>query len=210
MLVEVVDDRRVAPPGDRNEEVVDQAQSRDGRCGAEQCPDERHELFATQYERAPEEVGADRDQIVLQREPDRRAVGGAAKPVLRKDRVDADEQPEGDGEQVGRMKAEGQPPLAQDLERDPCEDHPQEDLLPGLDGGQSAPAHPGPVERGHDRVVRSQTDDPRVQGQGRPSPDQDRSGHEQESVDREREPRSHQASLNRRRRSGLRPVISAS
>ena len=165
VLVEVVDDRRVAPPRDRDEEVVHEPERGDRGRSAQQRPGQRHELLAAKHERSSEEVRTDRDEVVLQSEPDRRAVGCSSKPVLREDRVDADEQAEGQREDVGRMNAEGKPARTQGVEGHPAEGDGQQDLLPGLEGGQSAPSYSGPVEGGQDRVVGGQTDDPEVEGQ---------------------------------------------
>src|SRR5207247_459616 len=91
VLVEVIDDRGVAPPGDRNEEVVEEPEPGDRGRRTDDGPDEPDELLAANDHRATEEVHADGNEIVLEREPDRRPVGRPAEPVLRQDRVHADE-----------------------------------------------------------------------------------------------------------------------
>jgi hypothetical protein len=154
VLVEVVDDRRAAPPRDRDQKSVEQADDGDHRRRAEQRPDQPDDLIAMNDQRPAEEVRADGDEIVLEREPDRLTVGRAAEPVLRDDRVDADEDRERRRQHVGNVDAERELTRAQDSESDTRERDRQQDLLPGLEGGQSAPSNPGPVQSCHDRVVR--------------------------------------------------------
>jgi len=120
VLVEVVDDRGVAPPRDRNQEVVEEPEHGDGSCRTDDGPDEPDELLAAEDHGAAEEVGADRNEIVLEREADRRPVGRSAEPVLRQDRVHADECREREGENVGGVNPKGKPAGAEDLERRPA------------------------------------------------------------------------------------------
>ena len=110
VLVEVVDDRRVTPPGDRHEEVVEEPEHRDRSRGTEERPDEGHELLAAKDDRPAEEVRTDRNEVVLEREPDRAVVGGAVEPALGQHRVEADDQPEHRGEHVARVDRKGKPP----------------------------------------------------------------------------------------------------
>ena len=120
-------------------------------------------------------------------------VGRTVEPALRQQRVDAHGHCEEQREHVRRIDPKRQASRAQRAERHAREADREQDLLPGLEGGQSAPADSGAVERGHDRVVHGQTDDPRVQRHHRPPPDEDRDRHEHEPVNRQREPGSHQA-----------------
>ena len=184
--MKVVDNGGVAPPRDRHEEVVEQADCGHRPGDADQRPREQHELLAAQQQRAAEKVGAGRNQIVLEREPDRGTVRRAAEPRLRQHRVDADEHGERERQQVDGADAEREPARSHRVRAHPREGNSEEDFLPGLEGGQSAPANSRAVEGGHDRVVRGQADDPRVQRGRRPSPDEERTGHEQEPVHRER------------------------
>ena len=195
LFVEVVDDRRIAPPGDRNQEVVEQPERRDRRCRADERPHERHQLVAAEEDRTSQKVGAHGNQVVLEREPDRRAVGQAAERVLRQNRVHANDEREAEGEDVHSVNAERQPSVAHGIERHSRERNREQDLLPRLDGGERASVDPGPIERGHHSVVQGEADDPGVERQDRPPPDDARDGNEQEPVDREREPRCHRARL---------------
>jgi len=199
LLVEVVDDGRVPPPGDRHEEVVEKTDDGDDAGDSEQRPRNRHELLAAKHQRAAEEVRTDRDEIVLEREPDRRMVGRAVERRLRQHRVHADEHAERGGEHVDRPNLEREPPRTDRIDEHARKRDSEQDLLPGLEGGQSAPTHAGAVQGRHHRVVGGEADQPRVQRRDRPSPDEERCGNEQKPVQREREPRSHQARVNRAR-----------
>ena len=132
---------------------------------------------------------------MLQRKPDRVAVGGAVEPALRQHGVQADEHTERQREDVDRVHAEGQPPLAQRIESHPRKSDGEQDLLPGLDCGERTVAEAGAVERRHDGVVCGQTDDPRVQREDGPSPDGGRRQDEQEYVDHNGQCRPHQSSV---------------
>jgi hypothetical protein len=196
LLVEVRDDRRIPPPRDRDEEVIDQTDYRNAGGRPHDGPNEWHQVVPAQDEGASEEIRPDRNEIVLQREPDRAAVGRPVEPALRQDGVDANEDPEHERENVRSLDAKREPPLVNGIERDAAERNCEQDLLPGLECGQSAPPHTRAVQRGHDRVVHGKPDNPRIERDRRLSPDQDRDGNEQEPVHREREPRSHQVRVN--------------
>ena len=177
LLVEVVDDGRVTPPRDRDEEVVDETEQRDAR--------RQHRAASTtsgtsssrrDEQRAAEEVRADGNQVVLEREPDRGPVGRAVKPALRQHRVHAHDEREREREHVDERGCETRAGARAPRRRPPARARPEEDFLPGLERGQSAPANSRAVQSGHDRVVRGQADEPRVQRDHRPSPDEDRRG----------------------------------
>ena len=82
LLVEVIDDGRVAPPRDRNEEIVEEPEHRDRGCRTDDRPGDADKIVASEDHRPAEEVGADRNEVVLQCEPDRGPVGSPAEPVL--------------------------------------------------------------------------------------------------------------------------------
>ena len=124
-------------------------------------------------------------------------VGGPVEPRLRQHRVHADEHRERKREHIDGADREGEPARADRIDEHPSERDSEQDLLPGLDGGQRAPAHAGAVESCHDRVVGGEPDKPHVQRRDGASPDEKRCGDEQEPVRREREPRSHQATVKR-------------
>ena len=107
--MEVVDDGGVAPPRDRDEEVVEQPEHGDHRGRADEGPDETDELLTTEDHGAAQEVRADRNQVVLEREPDRTVVGRAVEPALRQQRVNAHQRRERDREHVDRVDPERKP-----------------------------------------------------------------------------------------------------
>jgi hypothetical protein len=128
---------------------------------------------------------------VLQCEADRRAVRGPVEPALRQERVHADDHCECQRKEVDRADAEREPTCPDRLDRDTREGDAEQNLLPRLNGSESAVANPRPVQRRHDGVVCGQADNPRVESDDGPPPHEDRARHKQEPVDREREPRSH-------------------
>ena len=186
VFVEVGDDRGLAPPRDRHEEIVEEADHGDRGCRADDGPDEPDELLAPQDHGTAEKVRPDRNEIVLQREPDRGPVGSPPEPILRENRVHAHDRGEDNGEDVGDVSPKGEPAGTQYLASDSSEGDAEQKLLPGLESCKSAAANTGAVQRRHDRVVRGQADDPRVQREDRPAPDKDRGGHEQDRIDRDR------------------------
>src|SRR5258705_322619 len=113
------------------------------------------------------------NEIGRRGEPERGAAGGPPEPLLRENRVHADENGEGDGEGIGDVKPKGQPAGAKHLESDSGERDAEENLLPGLDSSQSAAAKTGAAQRRHDRVVRGEAHDPRIHREDRLPPTED-------------------------------------
>ena len=106
VLVEVVDDCGVAPPRDRNEEVIEKPEHGDRGCRGDDGPDEPDEFLAAENHRAAQEIRADRHEVVLQREADRTVIGRAVEPALRQQGVDAHQHCERDREHVGGVNPE--------------------------------------------------------------------------------------------------------
>src|SRR5204862_6075295 len=80
LLVEVVDDRRVSPPRDRDQEVVEQTERSNSSSGADERPHEWNQLVAAEEHRASEEIRPNGNEVVLERQAHGRAVGETVQP----------------------------------------------------------------------------------------------------------------------------------
>src|SRR6478752_3287353 len=121
MAVEVVDDAVRAPPADRDRVRIDEPDPGDGGGHAEQRPSEPTEIAPAELQRPTEEVGADRNEIVPQRERDGLAPRLAVESGLRDQRVHDDERGEGDRERVDEARPKRKTPGSPRVERDPRE-----------------------------------------------------------------------------------------
>ena len=183
MQVEVVDDAVRPPPADRHEIDVGEAERSDGSRYAEQRPREPPQVVATQDERPSEEVRADRDHVVAQRERDGVSRRVAAERGLRDDRVHRAEQSERECDPVPEPRAEGQSPLLHCVAQHPEEGNGEQDLLPRGDRRQRRAADAGGIERRHDGVVRGEPDEEEIERRDRHPPDRDRRDGEEQCVE---------------------------
>src|SRR5437588_11913533 len=119
LLVEVVGHARGAPRADRDSVDLDEPERGHGGSGAGDRPAETSELRAAESERAPEEVRADRDQVVLEPEQHCLVPGVPAERRLWNDPIDEDDEREGERKRVDDAGREGEAPRAESVERDP-------------------------------------------------------------------------------------------
>src|SRR5205085_5557095 len=142
-------------------------------------------------ERTPEEVRADRDQVVLEPEQHGLVAGVLAERRLRDDSVHDDDEREGESERVGGARLEREPPGAQRVAPDAEERDAEENFLPGFDRGERGAVDAGAVERGADGVVDREPDDEEVERAHGAAPDGGTGGEEEDGVESERQRRGH-------------------
>ena len=136
-------------------------------------------------QRPAEEVRADRDLVVPQRERYCVAVGETAERGLRDECVRRDDDAERQREPVHEHWPKGQPPLAKRVDEHANERDREQDLLPRRDRRQRRAAHARRVERRHRSVVQREADDEQVQGDDRAAPDGGRGDGQEQRVDDE-------------------------
>ena len=151
----------------------------------EQRPGEPAQIVATQHERAPEEVRADRDDVVAEAECDGAVPGLAAERRLRDERVDDDERGEREREHVDDAERNGSRRVTPCIGADPEQRDREQDLLPRGDRRERAAAHAGLVERRHDGVVQREADDEEEERDRGAPPDEHCGAGEEQCVEAE-------------------------
>src|SRR6185312_13209408 len=165
LLVEPVGYAGVAPPLERHEVDVDEAEHRERGADTDECHDDATPPRAIERDEAPEDVGAERQKVVTERVQLPSSGRLAVEPRLRHEPVRDDDRAVGEGEAVGPAEV-GDRPGGGEREDDRSE---QENVFPGGHDIEGRVAHAGLPQQRHREVVEREPHDQDEQRDARES-----------------------------------------